>query len=154
MIRTVKSQGLKTSKLRPILGFIPERWMIESPELLGRIFSTKNGLRMISWARRWLRWMFNPECFQEHSMLARSVGRSPFLTRKPMTRARESSASRARLTSGITESEGYPLPPMRISRKEAFGFALTPKLLAAFEGTPLDMEMGSVLGKIAESLEG
>ena len=50
--------------------------------------------------------------------------------------------------------EGYRLPPVRISRKEAFGFALARKLLSAFEGTPLDMEMRSVLGKIAESLEG
>lgn len=50
--------------------------------------------------------------------------------------------------------EGYRLPPVRISRKEAFGFALARKLLAAFEGTPLHLEMRSVLGKIAESLEG
>jgi len=46
------------------------------------------------------------------------------------------------------------LPPVRISRKEAFSFALARKLLAAFEGTPLDMDMRSVLAKIAESLEG
>ncbi|MDA1277187.1 MAG: hypothetical protein O2960_24515 [Verrucomicrobia bacterium] len=32
--------------------------------------------------------------------------------------------------------ESYRLPPVRISRKEAFGFALARKLLAAFEGTP------------------
>ena len=62
--------------------------MIESPELLGCIFSTENGLRMMYWARRsmssrlpgatrWLRWILNPECFQERSMLARSAGRSP-----------------------------------------------------------------------------
>lgn len=50
--------------------------------------------------------------------------------------------------------EGYRLPPVRISRNEAFGFALARKLLSAFEGTPLDMEMRSVMGKIAESLEG
>ena len=43
---------------------------------------------------------------------------------------------------------------MRISRKEAFGFALARRLLAAFEGTPLHLEMRSVLGKSAESLEG
>lgn len=30
--------------------------------------------------------------------------------------------------------EGYRLPPVRISRKEAFGFALARRLLAAFEG--------------------
>jgi len=50
--------------------------------------------------------------------------------------------------------ETYRLPPVRISRKEAFGFALARRLLAAFEGTPLHLEMRSVLGKIAESLEG
>lgn len=50
--------------------------------------------------------------------------------------------------------EAYRLPPVRISRREAFGFALARKLLSAFEGTPLEMEMRSVLGKIAESLEG
>ena len=50
--------------------------------------------------------------------------------------------------------ETYRLPPVRLSRKEAFSFALVRKLLAVFEGTPLDMEMRSVLAKIAESLEG
>ena len=53
----------------------------------------------------------------------------------------------------LTE-ETYRLPPVRISRKEAFGFALARRLLAAFEGTPLHLEMRSVLAKIAESLEG
>ena len=50
--------------------------------------------------------------------------------------------------------ETYRLPPVRLSRKEAFSFALVQKLLAVFEGTPLDMDMRSVLAKIAESLEG
>jgi predicted DNA-binding transcriptional regulator YafY len=50
--------------------------------------------------------------------------------------------------------ETYRLPPVRISRKEAFGFALARRLLAAFEGTPLHLEMRTVLGKIAESMEG
>ena len=50
--------------------------------------------------------------------------------------------------------ETYRLPPVRLSRKEAFSFALVRKLLAIFEGTPLDMDMRSVLAKIAESLEG
>ena len=50
--------------------------------------------------------------------------------------------------------ETYRLPPVRVSRKEAFGFALARRLLAAFEGTPLHLEMRTVLGKIAESLEG
>jgi predicted DNA-binding transcriptional regulator YafY len=50
--------------------------------------------------------------------------------------------------------ETYTLPPVRISRKEAFSFGLARKLLAHYEGTPLHMDMRSVLDKIAESLEG
>lgn len=50
--------------------------------------------------------------------------------------------------------ETYTLPPVRISRKEAFSFALARKLLAHYEGTPLHLDMRSVLDKIAESLEG
>lgn len=50
--------------------------------------------------------------------------------------------------------ETYTLPPARISRKEAFSFALARKLLAHYEGTPLHLDMRSVLDKIAESLEG
>jgi hypothetical protein len=42
---------------------------------------------------------------------------------------------------------------MRISRKEAFSFGLARKLLAHDEGTPLHLDMRSVLDKIAESLE-
>jgi hypothetical protein len=42
---------------------------------------------------------------------------------------------------------------VRISRKEAFSFGLARKLLAHYEGTPLHLDMRSVLGKIAESLE-
>ena len=87
--------------------------MIESPELLGCILSTENGLRMMYWASRsmssrlrggtrWLRWALNPECVHPRSIRARSGGRSPFFTRNVMTRARKSSSSGARLTSGIT----------------------------------------------------
>ena len=50
--------------------------------------------------------------------------------------------------------ETYTLPPVRISRKEAFSFGLARKLLANYEGTPLHLDMRSVLDKIAESLEG
>ena len=50
--------------------------------------------------------------------------------------------------------ETYTLPPVRISRKEAFSFGLARKLLACYEGTPLHLDMRSVLDKIAESLEG
>jgi predicted DNA-binding transcriptional regulator YafY len=48
----------------------------------------------------------------------------------------------------------HKLPPVRISRKEAFSFGLARKLLAHYEGTPLHLDMRSVLDKIAESLEG
>lgn len=50
--------------------------------------------------------------------------------------------------------EIYTLPPVRISRKEAFSFGLARKLLAPYEGTPLHLDMRSVLDKIAESLAG
>lgn len=50
--------------------------------------------------------------------------------------------------------ETYTPPPVRISRREAFSFALARKLLAHYEGTPLHMDMRSVLDKIAESLVG
>ena len=50
--------------------------------------------------------------------------------------------------------ETYTLPPVTISRREAFSFALARKLLANYEGTPLHLDMRSVLDKIAESLEG
>ena len=41
--------------------------------------------------------------------------------------------------------ETYTLPPVRISRKEAFSFGLARKLLAHYEGTPLHLDMRSVL---------
>ena len=50
--------------------------------------------------------------------------------------------------------ETYMLPPVRISRKEAFSFGLARKLLAHYESTPLHLDMRSVLDKIAGSLEG
>jgi predicted DNA-binding transcriptional regulator YafY len=50
--------------------------------------------------------------------------------------------------------ETFSLPPVRISRREAFSFALARKLLAQYEATPLHMDMRAVLDKIAESLEG
>ena len=48
----------------------------------------------------------------------------------------------------------WALPPVTISRQEAFSFALARKLLAHYEATPLHLDMRSVLDKIAESLEG
>ncbi|MFC1463163.1 helix-turn-helix transcriptional regulator, partial [Verrucomicrobiota bacterium] len=50
--------------------------------------------------------------------------------------------------------ESYSLPPVRLSRKEVFSFSIARKLLGAFEGTPLEMDMCSTLSKIEESLEG
>jgi predicted DNA-binding transcriptional regulator YafY len=50
--------------------------------------------------------------------------------------------------------ETYALPPVSISRKEAFSFGLARKLLVHYEGTPLHLDMKAVLDKIAESLEG
>ncbi len=50
--------------------------------------------------------------------------------------------------------ETYSLPPVQLSRKEVFSFSIARKLLGAFEGTPLEMDMRSTLSKIEESLEG
>ena len=44
------------------------------------------------------------------------------------------------------------LPPVRISRKEAFRFGLARKLLAHYEGPRLHLDMRSVLEKIAASV--
>ena len=44
--------------------------------------------------------------------------------------------------------------PVTITRREAFSFGLARKLLAHYEGTPLHLDMRSVLDKIAESLAG
>jgi predicted DNA-binding transcriptional regulator YafY len=54
----------------------------------------------------------------------------------------------------VLTDETYALPPVNISRKEAFSFGLARKLLSHYEGTPLHMDMKAVLEKIAESLEG
>ena len=48
----------------------------------------------------------------------------------------------------------YALPTIELSRREIFSFAIARKLLERFEGTPLELDMRSVLGKIADSLEG
>ena len=49
---------------------------------------------------------------------------------------------------------GWSLAPVTLSREEVFAFSVGRKALEAFEGTPLDMGMRSVLNKIAESLQG
>jgi len=54
----------------------------------------------------------------------------------------------------VLTDETYALPPVNISREEAFSFGLARKLLAHYEGTPLHLDMKAVLDKIAASLEG
>ncbi len=48
----------------------------------------------------------------------------------------------------------WNLPPVQVSRKEVFAFSIAKKLIERFKGTPLDMDMQSVLKKIGDSLEG
>jgi len=45
----------------------------------------------------------------------------------------------------VLTDETYALPPVNISRKEAFSFGLARKLLAHYEGTPLHLDMKAVL---------
>jgi hypothetical protein len=48
----------------------------------------------------------------------------------------------------------FILPPVQLTRREVFSFSIARKLLERFEGTSLEMDMRSVLAKIAGSLEG
>jgi predicted DNA-binding transcriptional regulator YafY len=48
----------------------------------------------------------------------------------------------------------FALPPVQLTCQEIFSFSIARKLLSHFVGTPLELDMRSVLGKIAESLEG
>ena len=48
----------------------------------------------------------------------------------------------------------WALPPAQLSRQEIFAFSIARKLLERFHGTALELDMRSVLNKIAESLEG
>jgi len=48
----------------------------------------------------------------------------------------------------------FRLAPVELTRREVFSFSVARKLLEGFEGTPLEMDMRSVMGKIAESLQG
>jgi len=50
--------------------------------------------------------------------------------------------------------ETWSLPPVQLSRREVFAFSVAGKLLRSFRGTPLELDIGSVLRKIGESLEG
>jgi len=61
----------------------------------------------------------------------------------------------------VADAHGYrladdtwELPPVSISRDEVFAFTVARKLLDSFRGTPLEMDMTSVLGKIADSMDG
>ena len=53
----------------------------------------------------------------------------------------------------LTDST-FQLAPVELTRGEVFSFSIARKLLEGFEGTPLELDMRSVLGKIGESLEG
>ena len=48
----------------------------------------------------------------------------------------------------------FNLAPVELTRQEVFTFSIARKLLERFEGTPLEMDMRSVLAKIAASLQG
>ena len=48
----------------------------------------------------------------------------------------------------------FNLPPVQLTRREVFSFSIARKLLERFEGTPLELDMRSVLAKIADSLRG
>jgi predicted DNA-binding transcriptional regulator YafY len=50
--------------------------------------------------------------------------------------------------------QSWSLPPIQLSKREVFAFSIATKLIGAFRGTALDLDMESVLSKIAESLEG
>jgi proteasome accessory factor B len=53
----------------------------------------------------------------------------------------------------LTDST-FKLVPVELTQREVFTFSIARKLLERFEGTPLEMDMRSVLAKIGESLQG
>ncbi len=48
----------------------------------------------------------------------------------------------------------FKLAPVELTRREVFSFCIARKLLERFEGTPLELDMRSVLAKIADALRG
>jgi predicted DNA-binding transcriptional regulator YafY len=48
----------------------------------------------------------------------------------------------------------FKLAAVELTRREVFSFSIARKLLERFEGTPLELDMRSVLAKIADSLRG
>jgi len=48
----------------------------------------------------------------------------------------------------------WRLPAVELSRNEVFAFSVAAKLVQAYKGTPLEMDLASTFEKIAESLEG
>ncbi len=54
---------------------------------------------------------------------------------------------------GLTDAT-FQLAPVELTRREVFSFSVARKLLEGFEGTPLELDMRSVMDKIAESLQG
>jgi proteasome accessory factor B len=53
----------------------------------------------------------------------------------------------------LTDST-FKLVPVELTQREVFTFSIARKLLERFEGTPLEMDMRSVLAKIGDSLQG
>lgn len=48
----------------------------------------------------------------------------------------------------------WRLPPIELNRGEVFAFSIAGKLLERFQGTALDVDMSSLMQKVAESLDG
>jgi hypothetical protein len=63
----------------------------------------------------------------------------------------------SRVEHGLLINFGAPKFEMKkyaLSRRKVFSFSIARELLERFEGTPLEMDMRSVLAKIADSLRG
>jgi predicted DNA-binding transcriptional regulator YafY len=52
------------------------------------------------------------------------------------------------------EDQTWTLPPVELNAGEVFAFSVARRLVAVFKGTALEMDIGRVFDKIAESLEG
>lgn len=52
------------------------------------------------------------------------------------------------------EDANWSLPPVTLNQREVFAFSVASRMLQPFRGTPLAMDLQSLFGKIARSLEG
>lgn len=52
------------------------------------------------------------------------------------------------------EDVAWSLPPVTLNQREVFAFSVASRMLQPFRGTPLEMDLQSLFGKIARSLEG